>query len=123
MFTQVLTPLDYPPAEQSVYLTVKFYSVYNPNTTTLRLQNGGNGGWFNIGRYVTTNNGDTKTDLKMEFISHSYYNDTNASQDSIVILRFKTGSHATQTFKGNAQAYRIGLETHSPDVIQNSSRP
>jgi hypothetical protein len=51
----------------------------------------------------------------MTFCGHSYTNNANAIEDSIVIFRFKTSAN---TFGGNGQAYRLGKQVYSPDTIR-----
>jgi hypothetical protein len=87
--------------------------------------NGGTGGWYYIGYFITsgvdfTPGGpvDFKADLKLEFVGHSYYNDSNANQDSIVILNFKSGSQTSSGFEGNAQAYKFGKQQYAPEGIR-----
>jgi hypothetical protein len=46
-------------------------------------------GWYYLGAYKTSYGNDDNSDLKIEFVSHSYFNDTNSSQDALTILRFK----------------------------------
>jgi hypothetical protein len=53
----------------------------------------------------------------MEFTSHNYYNNTSIDQDCYIMMQFKSGSHDTQAFKGNAQAYRIGKAVN-PQIIR-----
>ena len=61
---------------------------------------------------------DTKSNIKIEFVGHSFFfTSASAIQDSMIILRFKTGSNNFNPFKGNGTAYRIG-ETKSPVIIR-----
>jgi hypothetical protein len=57
-------------------------------TKVIRLDNGGSGGWFYIGYYRAS----PLSDVKIEFVGHSYYNDANAAQDAWTTMRFKYGS-------------------------------
>jgi hypothetical protein len=60
--------------------------------------------WLYFGNYISSIASADKSDLKIEFVGHSYYNDSNADQDSMTIIRFKTGSKETSPFKGNGIA-------------------
>jgi hypothetical protein len=85
-----------------------------PSVKVIQLNNGGTGGWFYIGYYRTS---PSLSDVKMEFVGHLYYNDTNSSQDAWVIMRFKYGS-STGAFQGNAQAYKFGKQQYAPSEIR-----
>ena len=78
--------------------------------------NGNSTKWYDLGWYETTGG-----DLKIEFTSHSYFNDVanvGNTQDSIIVLRFKGGTNTDSSlFPGNAQAYRLGKNTGSPSNI------
>ena len=76
------------------------------------------GGWYYIGHFTSSGVADFKTDLKLEFVGHSYYGDNNSDQDSTIVLRFKTGTQSSSTFLGNAQAYKIGKQQYSPEDIR-----
>ena len=54
--------------------------------------NGGEAQWLYIGNYICPINAATKSNLKIEFVGHSYYNDVDVidNQDSMLIFRFKT---------------------------------
>ncbi|MGV2342020.1 MAG UNVERIFIED_CONTAM: hypothetical protein LVR18_51340 [Planctomycetaceae bacterium] len=84
-----------------------------PSIKIIRLDNGGTGGWFYIGYYRAL----PFSDVKMEFVGHSYNNDTNATQDAWTTMRFKYGS-STGNFQGNAQAYRFGKQQYAPSDIR-----
>jgi hypothetical protein len=77
-----------------------------PLTKVIRLDNGGTGGWFYIGYYIAL----PFSDVKMEFVGHSYNNDTNASQDAWTTMRFKYGS-STGNFQGTLK--RIDSENNN----------
>ena len=92
-------------------------------STTYKVNNGGTPQWLYIGNYISSVAGGAgnpdKANLKIEFISHSYYNDVDVidNQDSMIIFRFKTGSTTTSPFKGNGTAYRIG-KAMNPSIIR-----
>ena len=83
------------------------------------MRNGDVEAWLYTGTINCPISSTTKSDLKMEFISHNYYNDVGnqgANQDSITIFQFKSGLSSGE-FKGNGQAYRLG-RSNNPTAIR-----
>ena len=71
--------------------------------------------------YTTANDAST-SDLLLEFVGHSYWNDPGKDQDSITTLRFKGGGTTLRTFQGNGEAYFIGSQSQPSEFIIQQSQ-
>ena len=74
-----------------------------------------------VGHYTTANDAST-SDMLLEFVGHSYWDNPGKGQDSMTSLRFKGGNTALGVFQGNGQAYYIGSQSHPSVFIIKQSQ-